>query len=162
MQLVYDVVAADALGVLSGTITLDSGDRHLRRKVLTLDEGEQVLIDLLETRQLNHGDVLVLQDGRNIQVIAKDEPLFEVRAADPCALVVLAWHIGNRHLPAEIHADRILIQTDHVIREMLRGLGAEVRDVIAPFQPERGAYHSHGPSHGHSHADGHSHGHGDA
>lgn len=140
-------------------VALDSGERHLRRKVLTLETGERVLIDLPAARQLPHGARLVLDDGREVEVAAKDEPLLQIAAADARALTVLAWHIGNRHLPAEIHGDRILIQQDHVIRAMLVGLGADVQDVVAPFQPERGAYHGQGHSHGHGESHGHGHGH---
>ncbi|MEO1719808.1 MAG: urease accessory protein UreE [Pseudomonadota bacterium] len=130
-------------------LALDSGDRHVRRKVVTLQSGERILIDLDGAHQLAGGDRLVLEDHREIEIVARPESLLEVKASDTRALAVLAWHIGNRHLPAEIEIDRILIQTDHVIRDMLVGLGATVRDIEAPFQPERGAYHGH--SHGHEH-----------
>ncbi|MEO0730068.1 MAG: urease accessory protein UreE, partial [Pseudomonadota bacterium] len=91
------------------------------------------------------GGVLVTAEGE-VAIHAAPEPLLEVTGD---RLHRIAWHIGNRHLPAEIEIDRILIQTDHVIRDMLVGLGATVRDIEAPFQPERGAYHGH--SHGHEH-----------
>ncbi|TIT61737.1 MAG: urease accessory protein UreE, partial [Mesorhizobium sp.] len=70
-----------------------------------------------------------------------------------------AWHIGNRHLAAGIEAHRILILRDHVIKAMLEGLGATVRDVSEPFKPVRGAYSG---GHGHAHAEAHSHGHGES
>lgn len=137
-------------------------ERHLRRKVITLAHGDRVFVDLPEPVQLAHGDMLVLDDGRRAEVIAAEEEVFAVKARDATHLTELAWHIGNRHLTAQIEADRILILRDHVIRHMLEGLGAEVTDVMEPFHPVRGAYsggHSHGHSHSHDHAHGHHHGH---
>lgn len=125
-------------------VVLAHYERHLRRKLLTLQHGDQLLVDLPEPVMLAHGDRLVLDDGRHAEVIAAEEALLEVRAANAEALTALAWHIGNRHLPAQIEADRILIERDHVIEAMLLGLGASVREVSEPFQPVRGAYHGHG------------------
>jgi urease accessory protein len=76
-------------------------------------------------------------------VVAAAEDLMEVRARGQRHLVELAWHIGNRHLPAQIAADRILLRRDRIIRTMLEQLGATVSDVTEPFAPEHGAYHSH-------------------
>lgn len=137
------------------TVTLPHNLRHLRRKVLHLSDGEMVMLDLKEAVLFHHGDRLVLDSGDTIEILAAPEKLFEIRARDGVHLIELAWHLGNRHLPAQIDGDRILIVRDHVIRAMLEGLGAQVTDVEAPFQPVRGAYHSHG---GHSHGDDH-HGH---
>lgn len=143
-------------------VVLAHDERHLRRRVLALQGGEKVLVDFLEPMHLEDGDRLLLEDGRAVEIVAADEELLEIRARDPRHLVELAWHIGNRHLAADIAADRILILRDHVIRAMLEGLGASVLDLTAPFQPARGAYSGHGHDHqphGHdSHAD-HHHGH---
>jgi urease accessory protein len=130
-------------------VVLAHDERHLRRKLLTLQHGDQLLVDLPEPVMLAHGDRLVLDDGRHAEVIAAEEALLEVRAGDSEALITLAWHIGNRHLPAQIEAGRILIGRDHVIEAMLLGLGASVREVSEPFQPVRGAYHGHGHHHDH-------------
>jgi urease accessory protein len=130
-------------------VVLTHDKRHLRRKLLKLQHGDELLVDLPEPVMLAHGDRLVLEDGRHAEVIAAEEALLEVRAEGAAALLTLAWHIGNRHLPAQIESDRILIERDHVIEAMLRGLGASVREVSEPFQPVRGAYHSHGHSHHH-------------
>lgn len=147
-------------------IVLAHDERHLRRKVLTLSQGDRVLVDLAQATALSDRDRLVLEDGRYVEVVAAEEALLDVRADDPRQLSVLAWHIGNRHLPAQIEADRILIGRDHVIADMLAGLGADVREVMAPFTPERGAYsgHAHAASHSHSHShsDAHGHAHGPA
>lgn len=124
--------------------------RHLRRKLLHLSNGEMVMLDLKEAVLFQHGDRLVLDNGDTIEVQAAPEKLFEIKARDTLHLIELAWHLGNRHLSAQIEEGRILILRDHVIRAMLQGLGAEVAEVEEGFQPARGAYHSHG-SHGHDH-----------
>lgn len=143
-----------------GTLILDSGDRHLRRKLVTTNQGDEVMVDLPEAVLFADGDRLVLEDGRTIEIIAAKEKLYEVRAGANVPLRHLAWHLGNRHLPAQIDEDRILIRRDHVIRDMLAGLGAEVTDTVERFQPVHGAYHGH--DHGHAHdqsAPRHDHGH---
>lgn len=131
------------------TVTLAHHDRHRRRIRLTADDGTSFLLDLPEATLLRDGDGLKLETGGYVEVKAAIEPLVEVRAVSPQLLARLAWHLGNRHLPAAIHADRILIRDDHVIVDMLKGLGAQVQAVEAPFDPEGGAYgqHNHDPSH---------------
>ncbi len=124
-------------------VVLDADARHIRRKRITLQHGDEVLVDFEKPAKLEHGDLLVLDDGRVAEVIAAEEALMEVRARDQGHLVTLAWHIGNRHLPAQIEAQRILLRRDRVIREMLERLGASVTEVDEPFHPEHGAYHSH-------------------
>jgi len=144
----------------SGYVTLAHDQRHLRRKLLHLQNDEMVMLDLKEAVLFAHGDLLVVENGDLVEVRAANEKLFEITAKSPVHLIELASHPGNRHLSAQMEEDRILILRDHVIRAMLEGLGATVRDVEEPFQPARGAYHAHGGhSHGsHSHGE---HGHGD-
>ncbi|SIQ18955.1 urease accessory protein [Rhizobium sp. RU35A] len=139
------------------TVTLPHDLRHLRRKLLHLSNGDMVMLDLKEAVLFHDGDRLVLDNGDTVEVKAAAEKLFEVKARSPLHLIELAWHLGNRHLSAQIEEGRILILRDHVIRAMLQGLGATVTDVEEPFQPARGAYHGHGHSHDHAH--GHDHGH---
>ncbi|PRX37823.1 urease accessory protein [Meinhardsimonia xiamenensis] len=127
-------------------VELGYEERFLRRRRLMTRGGEAILVDLPQTVSLEHGDALELADGRLVEVIAAVEPLIEVRGDLPR----LAWHVGNRHTPCQIEADRLLVRRDHVIAEMLRGLGAVLREVEAPFTPEGGAY-GHGRTHGHSH-----------
>lgn len=131
-------------------VTLAHDERHLRRKLLTLSAGEQILVDFPKAVPLAHGDVLLLDDERLVEIRAADEELYEITGETTEHLSKLCWHIGNRHLPAQIEEHRILIQRDHVIKNMLNGLGATVKNISAPFTPEHGAYHSHG-DHGHSH-----------
>ena len=135
------------------TITLDETARHRRRVKMISDNGIAFLLDLPEARLLRHGEGIKLDDGRVIEVIAEPEELYEVRAKDAHHLLQLAWQLGNRHLPTQIMADHLRIRRDHVIREMLEGLEAEVKEVSASFDPEGGAY----GSHAHSHANEHSH-----
>ncbi|MBY0336311.1 MAG: urease accessory protein UreE [Acetobacteraceae bacterium] len=150
-------------------VRLDYDDRFRRRKRYTAEGGLEFLLDLPDATVLRDGQGLRLEDGRVVLVKAADEPLIEVRAESQGALVKLAWHLGNRHLPAELHPDRILIRQDHVIEHMLIGLGAALAKVSAPFNPEGGAYgehnrsaHQHHHGHGHHHHhDGHGHHHHD-
>ena len=128
-------------------VILTYDDRFLRRKVLTTARGERFLVDLPQTTSLNHGDAFELTDGRLIEVVAAKEDLLEITGDD---LARLAWHIGNRHTPCRIEPARLLIQHDHVIRDMLEKLGATLRDVREPFTPEGGAY-GHGRTHSHAH-----------
>lgn len=123
-------------------ITLSYEERHRRRLRFLAEAGTEFLLDLPRTTVLRAGDGLQLEDGRIILVAAAAEPLLEIRAGDPEQLTRLAWHIGNRHLPAQIAIARILIREDSVIEDMLRGLGATVRHVAEPFTPEPGAYDS--------------------
>ena len=135
-----------------GTLTLDFDARHRRRIRLTTDRGEDVLLALPKTVAMADGDGLQLDDGTWLRIKAAAESLVEVRHKDPHHLVRLAWHLGNRHLPAEIRDNTLRIRPDHVIEEMLHGFGAELEKVEAPFQPEGGAYGS-SPNHGHNHHD---------
>jgi urease accessory protein len=132
-------------------VTLDFDDRFRRRRRYVAESGFAFLLDLEEAVPLRDGDGLLLEAGGVILVRAAPEPLVEVRAPTPSLLMRLAWHLGNRHLPTEIQADRLLIRDDHVIVGMLRGLGAELQKVDAPFNPEGGAYGEHNRQPGHHH-----------
>ena len=142
------------------SIVLAHDERHFRRRVLPLEGGDRLYVDLPEPVALETGDALRLEDGRLAGIVAASEPLMEIRARDSVHLAQLAWHIGNRHLAAAIEADRILILRDHVIRAMLEGLGASIADVEESFAPVRGAYSGHAHGH-HHHGHGESHGHHD-
>jgi urease accessory protein len=132
-------------------IILAHDQRHVRRKLLHMQHDDVVMLDLKEPVQLSHGDLLLLDTGDCVEVIAAEEPLYEITPRDGLHLVELAWHLGNRHLQAQIEETRILILRDHVIRDMLIGLGAAVREISEPFHPLRGAYHAAGGHHHHAH-----------
>lgn len=136
-------------------VSLDYEGRFLRRKRLESRAGKAFLVDFPEVISVDEGQSFILDDGSRIAVLAAAEPLIEVRGD----LARLAWHIGNRHTPCRIEADRLLIRDDHVLAAMLTQLGATLSHVAEPFRPEGGAYghgrtfgHSHGPAdHAHSH-----------
>jgi urease accessory protein len=134
-------------------VVLAHDERHLRRKVLRLQHGDEVLVDLEAAVSLVHGDALVLDNGKLVEVIAAEEDLLEVLPQNTVHLSELCWHIGNRHLAAQIEERRVLVLNDHVIKAMLEGLGAHVHIVSEPFHPARGAYggHAHSHHHGHDH-----------
>jgi urease accessory protein len=141
------------------TVTLDHEGRHRRRVTLVGDGGLEFVLDLENAAALNDGDALKLEDGRLVQVKAAPQKLLEIRAENPLRLMRMAYHVGNRHVSAEITADAIYIEDDHVLAEMARGQGCKVSAVMRAFAPERGAYdHDCGHDHG---AHGHSHGHSD-
>lgn len=148
------------------TVVLDFDDRHRRRMAMTGTRGLSFLLDLPQAVALRNGDALVLEDGRLVEVVAAPEPLLEIRCADPLHLARIVWHLGNRHLPTQILARGVRIRRDHVIADMVKGLGGRVVEIEAPFDPEGGAYggdvrphgHGHGAHHGHHHG-GHDHDH---
>jgi urease accessory protein len=121
-------------------VVLDADERHRRRVVLTAEGGMSFLLDLPHATALRDGDGLVLDDGSIVRVAGKREALVEVVAADAQQLARLAWHIGNRHTDVEIVGERLRIRRDAVLEDMLRGLGAQLSPVEAPFEPEPGAY----------------------
>jgi urease accessory protein len=150
-------------------VTLDHEGRNRRRIALKGESGLDFLLDLDKATALNDGDAVKLEDGRLVQVKAAPQHLLEVRAENPSRLLRIAWHIGNRHTPAEVTADAIYIEDDYVLAEMVRGQGGTATPVTRPFQPERGAYehdcghcyHGHGhQDHAHDHYHAHN-GHGD-
>jgi urease accessory protein len=148
-------------GTAADAVTLDYEARFLRRRMLTTDAGRALFVDLAETVSLEAGDALEADDGALIAVRAAAEPLLEIAAA-PEALARLAWHVGNRHTPAQIQPGRMLIRADPVLADMLARLGATTRPVSESFRPEGGAYgvgrthaHHHGGATDHPHPHAH-------
>ena len=151
-------------------LVLNYDERHRRRLRYVAEGGTTFLLDLPRAAVLRAGDGLRLENGSIVRVEASPEQLVEITAPDSAALIRLAWHIGNRHLPAQLEPHRILIRADAVIENMLRGLGATIKHVLEPFTPESGAYdnaatagrpahsHDHGPPHTHGHDHSHDHG----
>ena len=110
----------------------------------------QVLLDLDKPVALRDGDGLVLDDGAIMQVAGQPEHLLEIVPVSPRDFVRLAWHLGNRHTDVQIVGGKLRIRRDHVLEDMLRGLGANLAPLEAPFDPEAGAPHGH-EHHGHAH-----------
>ena len=130
------------------TVTLAYLDRHRRRIRLRADSGAVFLLDLPRAHHLAEGDGLELDSGDYLRVCSAAEPILEIEAADGASLLRIAWHLGNRHLPLQVVGDRLRIREDHVIAEMISGLGGRITQLEAPFDPEFGAYagapHHHG------------------
>jgi urease accessory protein len=153
-----------AEAAVADRVVLDYDDRHRRRMTMEGVEGLSFLLDLAEAVPLVSDAGLELEDGRIVLVVAAAEPLVEIRTSDAGHMVRVAWHLGNRHLPTQIMGTKLRIRRDHVIEDMVRGLGAKVVPIEAPFDPEGGAY-GHGTVTGHDHGHGHhghSHSHGQA
>jgi urease accessory protein len=135
----------------SDRVVLDADERYRRRVVMTGERGGRFLLDLPEATALRDGDGLLLDDGTIVAVVARPEPLIEIAAegvAEQTAVMArLAWHLGNRHTEVQIVGDRLRMRRDHVLEDMLIGLGAVLTPIEAPFEPERGAY-------GHGHREG--------
>ena len=132
----------------SDVVELDYDERHRRRISMQTTSGKTFLLDLPQTARLADGDGLALSDGSTVIVRARPERVIDVHGNDTSHLVRIAWHLGNRHLPTQILSDSIRIRYDHVILEMLQGLGGDTRVHDAPFHPEGGAY-THHAGHGH-------------
>ena len=131
-------------------VVLDYDDRHRRRVSMQGEKGLPFLLDLPHVAELHGGDALVLEDGRLIEVIAASEPLLEIRCTDALQTARIAWHLGNRHVPTQVLATALRVRRDHVIAEMASHLGADVIEIQAPFDPDRGAYtNRHQESHHH-------------
>jgi urease accessory protein len=139
-------------------VRLDHDQRTRRRMVYTTEGGAAILLDMLRPVRLVDGDALRLEDGTLVWVEAMPEALIEITAHSTAEMVRIAWHLGNRHLPTQLlpgaDGGRIRIRHDHVITEMVQGLGGHCESVLAPFDPEGGAYegatglqHHHGHDH---------------
>jgi urease accessory protein len=142
MQIATHLVPREIQAVESVELTFDQREKSRLRA--TLASGEAFGIQLKIGTILSHGDKLALADGRIVEVIAADEMLHEVRAADATRLARIAYHVGNRHVPLQVSDGYLLMLPDHVLRAMVEGLGGSVAEVRRGFQPESGAYgHSH-------------------
>ncbi len=140
-------------GEVAGRVRLAHHARSLRRRRLVTVEGDGFLVDLPATVAIEAGEAFRLEDGRLVVVEAEAERLLEARGDVPR----LAWHVGNRHAPCELGDGWLRVPFDRPMEAMLRGLGAEVVEVTAPFRPEGGAYEGAGHGH-HGHGADHDHG----
>jgi urease accessory protein len=136
------------------TVILDYAQRSAQKTTVTGVKGGMIEIDLDEPERLRTDDLLVLDDGGLVEVVAAPEPLIEVRAGDVGALSRLAWHLGDRHVPVQVLPNRIRARRDVAIEALLTALGAKLTAIEAPFEPEGGAYAlSHRHDHAHDHHD---------
>lgn len=177
------VVRVLGAGAANGALPVDSvilsGDqRRAQSAILTGVNGTQIGFMWPESVLLRMGDALELDDGSLVEVVVAPEPLIEVRGNDLTHLARLAWHLGDRHVPVQVLANRLRLQRDAALETMLAALGARLTLIEAPFDPEGGAYaaqiahdhghHHHGHDHhhhdehcGHDHSHHHHHGHKD-
>jgi urease accessory protein len=140
------------------TVILDYAQRSAGKATVTTVKGGTIDIVLHQPARLRTDDLLLLEDGGLVEVVAAPEPLIEARAADLAALMRLAWHLGDRHVPVQVLNNRIRARRDPAIEALLKSLGAKVSLIEAPFEPEGGAYAS-SHAHDHDHAHGHHHSH---
>jgi urease accessory protein len=131
------------------TVHLTFEARSKSRLLLTLEDGTRAALVLERGQVLHGGDVVVTQDGSEVQILAAEEALLEARSADATLLARAAYHLGNRHVAVQVMPGSLRLLHDHVLGEMLRQLGLEVSALTAAFEPEGGAYgrhHAHGSS----------------
>ncbi len=147
----------------AATVTLDWDLRQKSRFEATDSLGRSVGVFLPRGNVVRGGDVLVAEDGSLIRVQAAPQAVLRITACtahgSPFDLTRAAYHLGNRHVPIELRPDYLQIEPDHVLADMLRAMHLIVNPVDAPFEPESGAYASHGAQ-GHSHGHDHDHDHG--
>ena len=125
---------------VKGQLKLPFESRQKSRLRTALVSGEEVALMLPRGEVLRGGDLVTASDGRVIEVVAEPEKLVHVECASPEALAKAAYHLGNRHIPVQVGAGFLRMAPDHVLEEMLKGLGAKVSAIEAPFEPEAGAY----------------------
>ena len=117
------------------------------RLLVTLESGEKAALAVERGRLLRGGDRVRLDDDREIEIVAADEALLEACSDDPLAIAKAAYHLGNRHVAVQVMPNRLRFLDDHVLEQMVAGLGLSVTHIVAPFEPEGGAYghhHAHG------------------
>jgi urease accessory protein len=163
---------APALVRRAAVVELDWDTRQKSRFDAVDSSGRGIGVFLPRGRIVRGGDVLVAEDGSLVAVKARDQPVLIVTASagtdSSLALLRAAYHLGNRHVPLEVRADRLQLEPDHVLAEMLARMGLGVEESTGPFEPEAGAYdttssgHGHGHDHDHVHNHDHDHAHGDA
>jgi len=163
LRVVRVVSSAAATARRVDSVILNSQQRRLQTGRLTGVNGTTIGAMLPEPVLLRNGDALELDDGTIVDVVIEPEPLVEIRASDLTHLARLAWHLGDRHVPVQIFPNRLRMRPDHTLEAMLKGLGARLAPIEAPFDPEGGAYahHAHPHHHHHNHDDSHDHHHHD-
>lgn len=151
MLLIETFAPADA--VQAETLTLTFELRAKCRLRTRLDSGEEVGLFLPRGTILRGGDLLAGKDGRVVAVRSAPERVIEARSADALLIARAAYHLGNRHVAVEVQPGLLRLAADHVLAQMLVGLGLDLRETQAPFEPEAGAYGGHPAHHTHAHAE---------
>jgi urease accessory protein len=149
-------VHRDQKAAVRGRLELPFDRRTKTRQRVTIDSGEEMAVMLPRGEVLRGGDLVATDDGRLIQVVASPEAVLHVTCATPRELACAAYHLGNRHVAVEVGDGYLRLAADHVLKEMLEGLGATIVEMNVAFEPEAGAYGG-GHSHGHDHDDDHEH-----
>ncbi|MDP8568760.1 urease accessory protein UreE [Methylophilus aquaticus] len=138
-------------GHIDDTLELPFDQRQKSRLRVMLASGREAALFLTRGIILRGGDLVQAEDGSLVvQIVAAQEPVYNVMAATPRDLMCAAYHLGNRHVPLQIGDGWLRLEQDYVLRDMLLGLGMQVSEVMAPFEPEAGAY---GGGHRHGHAE---------
>lgn len=147
-QLLIKISAfAEDVDLVDGVLSLPFEKRQKSRLRAQLESGDEVGLMLPRGTVLRGGDYLLADDGQVIQVKAEAEKTSKVISSDPLLLLRAAYHLGNRHVPLQVANECLRYLQDHVLDEMVRQLGLEVKNELAPFEPEKGAYESHGHNH---------------
>jgi urease accessory protein len=147
---VHGAAAANEVGPVHAMVeraVLTFDERCKSRLLVKLEGGEHAALIVERGRVLRSGERLRSQDGRAIDIIAADESLLEAVSEDPLLIAKAAYHLGNRHVAVQLMSGSLRFPADHVLAEMVAGLGLQVNALVAPFEPEGGAYgrhHAHG------------------
>src|ERR1043165_667990 len=146
LRVVRVVISAAADARPIDTLILNADERRLQTGLCRCVNGTEIGVMLPEPVMLRNGDALELDDGSIVDVVIEPEPLIEIRGADLTHLARLAWHLGDRHVPVQIFANRLRMRPDAALEAMLKRLGARLTPIEAPFDAEGGAYahHAHG------------------
>jgi urease accessory protein len=145
-QRVPAAFVAEARDAIALPLSFDARKRSRQR--IALDDGDEIALALAAGDALREGDVLIADDGTRFRVLARNERVLRAHTSDGWLLLRAAYHLGNRHTPVAVLRDALLIEPDSVLRDMLEGLGLQVDEIDAPFEPESGAY---GGGHRHGH-----------
>ncbi|HWV42511.1 urease accessory protein UreE [Pseudorhodoplanes sp.] len=121
-------------------LILSAEQRRLPSGIVTGLRGTEIALTLPAGTRLRQDDILLLDDGGIVDIVARPEPLLEVRTADLVSLARAAWLLGDHHIPVEIHGRYLRLMHTEAAANLLRPLGASVRVIEAPFEPEGGAY----------------------
>ncbi|MGF1715559.1 urease accessory protein UreE [Photobacterium chitinilyticum] len=150
------LTAQESASLTSGaTLSLPIDSRIKSRLKVNLDDGREAGLFLPRGKILRNGDILRSEQGILVRILAADEAVSTVYSSDPHLMARVCYHLGNRHVPLQIESNWVRYQHDHVLDEMVAGLGTVVTPETASFEPEAGAYG--GSNSGHLHTDRHAH-----